>query len=131
MTYFPDLTPHSYTMRFEEKGVLNVGWLGEGQPFKTGSTSVDFRNALKTLCENPIHLHRGCHQCEYCPPQSSNNWTKIGNGQIRIRGEDGLWYVAPTMIYHYVYEHNYHPPDEFINAVLNPKEIADDLSGWR
>jgi hypothetical protein len=124
MTFFEDLTIHSYTQHAEEPAVLNVGWLGDGQPIRTGPTSAAFRAALKDLCDNRIGLHRGFHVCQYCRRDSRDDWHTIGNGQIRIRAQNGLWYVAPTMIHHYVVEHDYQPPDEFIRAVMNPNEIA-------
>jgi hypothetical protein len=127
MTYFEDLTPHTYTKHAEEVGVVNIGWLEKGHRFPTGPTSKEFQAALQELCEKPIHLHRGFHVCEFCAWKSRDDWSPIGNGQIRIRDENGLWYVAPTMIYHYVDNHNYQPPDEFIMAVLNPIEIAEDV----
>ena len=42
----------------------------------------------------------------------------LGNGEIRVTGEDGTVYAAPTMIAHYVAEHHYLPPQEFVDAVL-------------
>ena len=120
MTFFEDLTTHFYTFDAEESGVFNVGWLGDGKPIHTGPTSVAFRDALKALCDNPIGLHRGFHVCQYCR-------TARGNGQIRIRSQHGVWYVAPTMILHYVTEHDYQPPVEFIDSVIHPKEVANEI----
>jgi hypothetical protein len=117
MTFFQDLTPHTYTRRAEEPGVYNVGWLGEGRSFPTGPTSEEFRAALKELCDHPIHLHRGVHVCEFCRGA-------CGSGQIRVCSQTGVWYVAPTMIHHYVVAHEYRPPEDFIAAVMNPREIA-------
>ncbi|WP_160148400.1 hypothetical protein [[Leptolyngbya] sp. PCC 7376] len=61
-------------------------------------------------------LHRGFHCCEFC-----DNAT--GNGQICVRHPNGNWYSAPTMLHHYVTVHHYLPPEEFIEAVLNPIEV--------
>ncbi|WP_338285215.1 hypothetical protein [Luteolibacter sp. LG18] len=41
----------------------------------------------------------------------------LGNGEIRVRGADGVIYGAPTLIYHYVVAHDYLPPAAFIEAV--------------
>src|SRR5262249_25113044 len=41
----------------------------------------------------------------------------VGNGEIQVTGEGTTIYVAPTMILHYVAEHHYLPPDEFIKAL--------------
>ena len=43
---------------------------------------------------------------------------RLGNGEIRVAGPDDLTYRAPTLIYHCVTVHDYHPPDEFIAAVM-------------
>lgn len=42
----------------------------------------------------------------------------IGNAEIRVFGENGAIYAAPTLIYHYVLEHHYKPPGEFVRALL-------------
>ena len=125
MAYFEDLTPHSYSLRRIEDGVLNIGWLAKGHEFDRGVTPEKFRQNLKKICQNAIHLHRGFHVCEFCKPSPGDDCAK-GNGQIRICSQNNIWYVAPTMIYHYVIKHNYHPPNEFINAIINPKYIAKD-----
>ncbi len=127
MTFFADLTPHTYTLDAPETGVLNVGWLGKGHDFPTGKTTVQFRNALATLCEKRIGLHRGFHTCHLCLVKSRGDWALIGNGQIRIQHVNGEWYVAPTMIHHYVTEHGYLPPREFVAAVANPQSVAEQI----
>ena len=115
MSFFADLTTHSYTNRQAEPGVLNVGWLGEGEAFPSGDTPANFRERLAELCAHPILLHRGTHVCEFCRNAS-------GNGQVRVRDAQGVWYSAPTMIHHYVTEHRYLPPADFIEAVLHPSD---------
>jgi len=127
MSYFADLTPHTYTPT-DGIELLNIGWLGEAYPFPQGSTSAKFREALRILCERPILLHRGFHSCEFCPEKIRGvQKSSLGNGQIRILGLNGIWFAAPTMIYHYVIEHSYLPPFEFIESVMNPAAIAFDI----
>ena len=46
------------------------------------------------------------------------HWCGIGDGEICVTGKVAV-YAAPTLIYHYVVEHQYRPPDEFINTVLS------------
>ena len=43
----------------------------------------------------------------------------LGSQEIRILGSDGIIYAAPNLIYHYVVDHNYLPPKEFIEALIN------------
>ena len=73
MSFFADLTTHTYSYREPEEGVLNIGWLGEGNVFPTGNTTPEFVSALEALCSKPVLLHRGFHLCEYCEQE-------IGNG---------------------------------------------------
>lgn len=124
MSYFADLTPHTYT---ETNGasVLNVGWLDASHPFPQGETTPAFRESLRHLCERPILLHRGFHVCQFCPDDDRNVSPPVhperrGNGQIWVQGADGVWYAAPAMVFHYVTEHRYLPPAAFIEAVFHP-----------
>jgi hypothetical protein len=42
-----------------------------------------------------------------------------GNGEIRIAATNGMIYVAPVLILHYVVAHRYLPPQEFVAAAIN------------
>jgi hypothetical protein len=51
----------------------------------------------------------------------------IGSAEMRVFGEHGAIYAAPTLIYHYVLEHQYKPPDEFVRALLTgPRPPSDE-----
>jgi hypothetical protein len=114
MAFFPDLSSHTYTATCGLE-VVNIGWLDEGNAFPIGHTSPEFQAALQELCEHPIHLHRGSHSCWFCRELLRN---KEGNGQIRVLGRKGVWYAAPTLVHHYVTQHRYQPPAEFVEAVI-------------
>jgi hypothetical protein len=43
----------------------------------------------------------------------------MGNGEIRVAGSDGVVYVAPVLVAHYVEVHSYRPPEGFIRAVVS------------
>jgi hypothetical protein len=126
MTYFTDLTPYHYGLPEPEPDVLNIGWLDVAYPFSRGLTSSEFREALSRLVERPILLHRGFHVCDFCPRDRRDNYPSRGNGQIRVLGRNGIWYAAPTMVHHYVVAHEYQPPPEFVDAVLNPVAVGKD-----
>jgi hypothetical protein len=118
MSYFADMTPHTYT-RTGLSSALNIGWLDASFPFAQGDVPPTVLRTLQNLCDKPLHLHRGFHECQFCPrAPSTKEVTCRGNGQIRIEGEGGVIFVAPTMIYHYVSAHHYLPPAAFIAAVL-------------
>jgi len=131
MSYFKDLTLYSYS-RAEKSPVevLNIGWLGKSESFVTGETSREFQEKLHSFCldENVVLIMRGFHACEFCG-LSWEEWNKKhanygnnsglmsgGNGEIRVIGKDVI-YAAPALIYHYVIEHQYSPPPEFIEAI--------------
>ena len=125
MSYFADLTPHTYVRGGTEDGtVLNIGWLDAAHEFPQGEVSVEFLESLRELCIRPLYLHRGSHECQLC---GNFDWTLLrskGNGQIRVLSRDGIWYASPTMVHHYVVTHHYRPPDVFIDAVCQPSAVA-------
>jgi len=110
MTYFPDLSPYSYDGN--EKDTVNIGWLHYDHPIQRGDTPSEFQERLKTFCQKAgyYNLMHGYHECEFCGKES-------GNGEIRIFTKPKI-YAAPVMVYHYVKVHDYQPPEEFIQAVL-------------
>jgi hypothetical protein len=95
---------------------------------------------MKLLVVEPVELYRGLHFCELCvePPglvrtfmPNSTPFTKFndpnsswarwwaqrsGNGEIRVLGE-GVTFAAPVLVVHYVEEHGYLPPPQFLKAV--------------
>jgi len=127
VTYFPDLTPHTYVEPVTDHVLLNVGWLDAVHPYARGNTPPEFQARLGELCQRPIHLHRGIHSCELCPLESVGGGSpRAGNGQVRVEAADGRRYAAPTLVWHYVQEHNYCPPVEFISAVLLGSVLGEE-----
>ena len=69
-------------------------------------------------------LFKGWHRCELCPPSSDlftrfawkGQPTPVGVANVFIPGDGFLW-VAPSMIVHYIADHGYRPPDDFLAAV--------------
>lgn len=141
MTWFADLTPYTYHPMYEmekimnEDGytdykrkstdtgypVLNIGWLDKDHVFDTEIPSEAFIRQLKHLTENKVtHFFSGYHECHFCERKDPTNiglW-RAGNGSIIVNGKDRIRYAAPKLIYHYVLEHHYKPPQEFIDAVM-------------
>jgi hypothetical protein len=125
--YFPDLNMYSYGRAEPRSAVVNVGWLGGGNTFPVGDTDEAFLQALRCLVAQPVNLYRGYHKCEFCPdspPELRNGfrWNTnppevLGNGEIRVTS-NGITYVAPVLIRHYVEVHQYKPPTAFIEACL-------------
>lgn len=128
--YFPDLSEYAYGRTPPQRHILNVGWLSKDHPHCQGVVPAELPLRLAELVRSPVNLYRGSHLCEFCPAPptflSPGGIRMInpppetrGNGEVRIRAHDGMVYVAPVLIYHYVAVHGYLPPDQFIEAVMN------------
>ncbi len=137
--YFPDLSPNDFGnayigYEYERFGTVNVGWLDKKHTYVQGKTSDEFQTRLLEFCAYPVVRTRGFHECEFCESSISQpicvqmGDRKIGLGSAEIRVfYNGRVYAAPNLIYHYVVEHQYKPPDEFIEAVLQgslPNSLA-------
>ena len=134
LTYFADLCPYGYRRvepRFNER-LLSVGWLDPSVPFSKGIVEHDIFGKLFRLCESPVSRSRGYHHCPYgslesppspCPCPALTTlapWTLVvGNGEIKVPGKNGIVYVSPTLICHYIERHGYCPPAEFLEALRN------------
>ena len=134
MIYFADLTPYSYDGAAEDGRIVNVGWLSNDHSFPRGSVPQEFVDRLIQLTKSPTNLCRGVHFCECCqqPEEQSVNQSGLrmvepdpettGNGEIRVSGENGMTFVAPALIWHYVCAHGYLPPQAFIDAVQSGRQ---------
>ena len=60
----------------------------------------------------------GFHICEYCPKDSSQP-PASSSGDVTLEFANGHRYQAPDMLPHYVGEHGYCPPEQFVDDVLN------------
>jgi hypothetical protein len=137
MAYYADLTPYEYEP--DEPGIINVGWLSVEQSFQRGPVPYIFAVELERLAKNPVTLCRGFHYCEFCKPPEGlrafgQNYLDVwaiprrGNGEVRVTAASGIVYAAPSLIWHYVVEHQYQPPQEFIRAVLFQMKQFDAAS---
>jgi hypothetical protein len=128
MSYFPDLSPYSYLHDPEVNGIaLNIGWLDKGKPYAKGTVPPDVISKLAKLCETPDAKTRGYHTCPFCfnlfsgansgvLAEVNGKQFRLGSAEIRVRS-GGKIYAAPNMILHYIKDHNYLPPLEFIKAL--------------
>ncbi len=125
--YFADLSPYSYFPRAtaeDQPPVLNVGWLDAQHPFPTGDVLSTFVERLWEYCRIKVEATRGLHDCELCrQPEPGKHATRdgetlwLGSAEVRVFG-NGVVFAAPNLIYHYVVDHHYLPPEDFVRAVL-------------
>lgn len=140
MPHYPDLSPYGY-LYSGGLGVLSVGWLARRKPYPRGVTPPGFAERLFQLCRAPVHVTAGYHACELCPTWSApldavrdGVRARLGNGEVHVLGAEGRWYAAPTLVYHYVVDHAYCPPEAFVLAVLalpgEPAAIDARMRRW-
>jgi hypothetical protein len=126
MAYYPDLSPYTYYHRGVGPSIVNVGWLAGKHEYPQGAVPDLFIERVWVFCRQPMFQTRGFHVCELCTMSPLEEpWARrgeeilhLGSAEIRVFRENGIVYAAPNLIYHYVVEHHYCPPEEFIQAVL-------------
>lgn len=118
MVYYPDLNTDP------SDGVIRIGWLDRKQPFNQGVADPRFVEKLKLHYEHRVRQSRGLHPCTFCkerrfglPVELNGRTLTLGSAEIEIKDDQGRVFRAPDLLYHYITEHNYLPPPEFIEAV--------------
>lgn len=147
MTYYADLETHKFFDGDTDfVPGLSIGWLDRLHLFPTGEVPQDFVTCLYELSFQATALTCGHHVCNLsgCTRRSGEGQIIIerdgrtlflGNGEIHVPGRRGALYSAPTLVYHYVVDHRYKPPQPFIDAVLEqgrlyPCMLHRKEGGW-
>lgn len=135
MAFFPDLSPYAYGNDVQP-GVVHVGWLDGVHAYSKGAVDRRLVEKIKMLAKKPVELYRGYHLCELCveppglqhslipnrivtdPDCSWARWAdqRSSNGEIRVR-LGNVTYAAPVLVAHYIEEHGYLPPADFLKAI--------------
>jgi hypothetical protein len=116
MSFFPDMGCDSLVISGEH--VRAIGWLHPDHPYTKGKAAPEFLSRLKEFRARSSHSAEalyfgafgGFHTCEFCGRAH-------GIGNFGVPSGD-LLFVAPEMVVHYIEEHHYSPPAEFVEAVL-------------
>jgi hypothetical protein len=123
MAYFADLSPYTYIRGLVNQKVLNVGWLSHGHKFREGTVPEEVLAKIFVLCKSPVNQTQGLHSCEFCPSSQFGQpverdgvQLRLGSAEIRVPSRSGVEYACPDMIYHYMKDHSYKPPQEFVDA---------------
>lgn len=123
MAYYIDLSNYVYLPEFTRPRTQNVGWLDLSHEFDKMDASESDLNLLWEFCKVSIAQTRGIQNCSFCGGnqpvvcERSGLNLLLGASEIRVFAPDDKIYAAPTLIFHYVSQHNYRPPDEFMNAL--------------
>lgn len=131
--WFEDLTPYGYLRQSGASSVptLNVGWLEEGRLFRSGVLPDAAVERLGQLVEfAATNATRGMHFCDLCPAVDGDS-RACGHAEIRVVGDDGTRYAAPTLIHHYVAVHGYQPPQPFLEALMRAADLRWEVARQR
>ena len=109
----------------KNKRLTAVGWLERGFDFPRGPLETEDLRLLESSVANlwePFHF-MGYHDCSLCTDPSVQTVIRVGSRECFL-GASNLWvpgdgqiFVAPSLIFHYVVEHRYRPPDVFLSAL--------------
>ncbi len=115
MAWYRDLTPLDYFGDFHAATLRAVGWLSRDQEFPTGEVDRAIFDRLAELLHDPWQPMAclGVFCCELCriTPEAH------GGRNLFVPAE-GVVYVCPELILHYMNAHGYSPPAEFCTALL-------------
>jgi hypothetical protein len=111
--WFEDLAPCTYFPG--EAKLVAVGWLERGKPYAAGQGDRRVYDALLEMRRNPWQpfVSMGTHECELCQFEGER-----GAANLFVPA-DGVIYVSPELIVHYINAHGYAPPDVFCRAVFS------------
>ena len=103
--------------------LVGVGWLEHPLEFSTGACAASVLSKLRTMVEQTRseyrqYRFRGVHICSHCVAQQQPSPPEAGWSQenLLVPGKSTV-YAAPGGIVHYIEEHAYLPPPEFLDAV--------------
>jgi hypothetical protein len=124
--YIQDLTPYIYLNREPDGKVLAVGWWDAEHEFIKGALPKGVLERFIALCFKPINQTRGFHPSPFLksvslgyPVEHHGQKMLLGSAEIRVSGLEGKCYAAPNLIYHYMKDCDYLPPQEFLDALMN------------
>jgi hypothetical protein len=121
MSFFPDMGCQSMVASGDH--VRAIGWLHPDHPYTKGEVPAEFLARLKAFAARSEDSARalsfvafgGPHVCEFC---TCGFWERaFGIGNFGVPS-GALLFVAPEMVVHYIEQHGYCPPPDFVAAVL-------------
>lgn len=117
------------------QNVINIGWLGEKGSFPQGDASDEFLVNLWEYYKCPVFSTRNIYQNEkldgywrFFTAIFNGREIGLGNSEVRVLDKErGVIYASPNLLIHYIVNHHYCPPEEYIKAVIEgPKPNSKD-----
>lgn len=138
MTYYADFSLYDF-IEYEEPEGLTIGWLEDGFDYNIDEVSEEDLADIIDLGSLRQRRSQGWHSCTLCQEYTEHSVTsaranvdyRLGHAEIRAVSDDGALYVAPNLIIHYIVDHLYGPPVEFIDAVRSEVRRRWPDGKWR
>lgn len=99
---------------------IAVGYLDITKEYRKGPVSQNFINKLRQVWSTGGTLGSlGSHDCEFCIDEGNyEGRAKSSSEKVLIDKENNIAYKFPQMIFHYIEEHSYQPPEDFVLFIL-------------
>ncbi|KKN69316.1 hypothetical protein LCGC14_0441750 [marine sediment metagenome] len=97
-----------------------VGYLDITEDYQKGPVSQNFINKLRIIYNTgAVLMTAGHHDCEFCIDKGNyKNKATSSCEKTIVDEENNIEYKFPQMIFHYIEEHGYQPPEEFVLFIL-------------
>ena len=123
-----------------------VGWLGDSVPSAGETPAACISRLWKAYKSKQFIIDgtAGWHDCELC--SGPDDWypgSRVGpflrwrGRRLRVRGYghfliryDEIVYMSPVLVLHYIIDHAYLPPDEWVEAVDNGELLGPGDLIW-
>jgi hypothetical protein len=126
--HFDDLTPYALHLKRPIDSTTNVGWLDGSHAFRKGPVDPSLFERLCDICASttPANVHvnklRSVQQCEICGKDDFDfpgcrEEMFVGMTELWIPNPAGGFLAAPSLILHFIADHQYSPPTVFWDAV--------------
>lgn len=123
--YYQDLSKYVGPLNKNMDDILNVGWLSASEEFPKGKVPKLAIDKLLAVMEarQDVRQMRGIYPCPICGKskimlQTSTRPILLGMSEIWIPAGAGKIYASPSLIIHFIMEHQYQPPQIYIDDLL-------------
>ena len=138
--YYEDLSPYHFASNDILEGVFHVGWLDKYNAYSHGVVNDSVISYFCQLICNDFPNFNICTNrtidnitaCPFCDHEI-HVFSESANDEFLSITE--LWipsgsitYAAPALVYHYITDHNYLPPQCFLDAVMSLTTELEDYS---
>lgn len=120
--HFDDLSPYTTEEGHPFPRILRIGWLQANTEYPQGElhpstiSKIDAIKNSKWPMKYHFNLSRGPTYCELCPENDRAGF----NTELLIPNVEnpGHYFGCPSIIDHLVIDHNYKPPEQFVNSII-------------